>query len=59
MSAEASSAYFSDTKENLQKLDSFSENLQSESIQPSFSLLESTKTNLESVIQKIKAIEFV
>ncbi len=59
MSAEVSSEYFSDTKENLQKLDSFSENLQSESIQPSFSLLESTKTNLESVIQKIRAIEFV
>ena len=59
MSAEMSSEYFANSKENLQKLDSFSENLQSESIQPSFSLLESTKTNLESVIQKIRAIEFV
>ena len=57
-SAEISSEYFADTQENLRKLDSFAAELQSESIQPSFSLLGSTKLNLESIIQKIRAIEF-
>ena len=57
-SADISSGYFADTQENLRKLEIFAADLQIESIQPSFSLLESTKLNLESIIQKIRAIEF-
>jgi len=55
---ELSSNYFSDIDRNLKNLNEFSDDLQAKSIAPSFDLLESTKNNLETVIQNIQEIDF-
>jgi hypothetical protein len=52
------SAYFSNTEENLKKLNDFSSELQQKSIQPSFDLLANTRRNLENVIAGIQEIDF-
>lgn len=57
-SKELAVSYFSNTQSNLEKLNTFLDELKQTAIEPSFELLEKTKDNLDIVIQNIRAIDF-
>jgi predicted GTPase len=52
------SSYFSDTKRNLEVLNTVAESIKKQAIEPSFELLEHTRMELDSVKQEIAAVQF-